>query len=166
MALHEQDREDLMREATALYPRAVFQLKHLEEPLFWGEKKNGHFSFYFGSDPVYQFDQNAFLRRAFINGQLYRTQGNTLARLTKSHNSEESVLLRYDLTESELTACLQTMTQRFQELDLVWQDLQKVQMVQTLAECSDSELHILIHNQIRQILQHSEQLAPRIRGKR
>lgn len=166
MALHEQDREDLMREATALFPRAEFQVEYLKDPLFWGQKKNGHFSFYFGSDPVYQFDQNAFLRRAFLDGQLYRTQGSTLARLTRVRNASESVLQRYDLTETELKACLHTMSQRFQQLDLVWQDPQKVQLVQSLAECSDSELHNLIHDQIRRVVQHSDQLAPRIRGKR
>ncbi|MCA9005499.1 MAG: hypothetical protein KDA70_09530 [Planctomycetaceae bacterium] len=166
MALHEQDREDLMREATALFPRAEFQVEQEHEPLFWGQKKNGHFSFYFGSDPVYQFDQNAFLRRAYLNGQLYRTQGSTLARLTRLHNSTESVLQRYDLTETELTACLQVMAQRFQQLELIWQDPEKVKLVQSLAECSDLELHNLIHDQIRQVVQHSDQVAPRIRGKR
>ncbi|QDT92710.1 hypothetical protein [Gimesia algae] len=166
MALHEQDREDLMREATALFPRAEFQVELPEAPLFWGQKKNGHFAFYFGSDPVYQFDQNAELRRAFIDGKIYRTQGSTLARLTRVHNSAESILQRYDLTETELKACLQAMTQRFQQLDLVWLDPQKVQMVQSLAECSDLDLRNLIHKQIRQVLQHSQQLAPRIRGKR
>lgn len=166
MALHEQDREDLMREATALFPRAEFQVEHQEDPLFWGQKQNGHFSFYFGSDPVYQFDQNGFLRRAFIDGQLYRTQGSTLARLTRVQDSAESVLQRYDLTETELAACLQKMGQRFLQLDLVWQDSQKVQIQQSLADCSELELHDLIHNQISQVLQHAEQLAPRIRGKR
>ncbi|WP_339683752.1 hypothetical protein [Gimesia maris] len=166
MALHEQDREDLMREATALFPRAEFQVEQVNERLFWGQKKNGHFSFYFGSDPVYQFDQNAFLRRAFINGTLYRTQGNTLARLTRVHNSTESVLQRYDLTETELATCLQAMTQHFQELELVWLDPQKIQMIQSLADCSDLELQHQIYKQIRLVLQHSERLAPRIRGKR
>lgn len=166
MARNEQDREDLMREATAFFPRAEMQVEHETAPVFWGQKKNGHFSFYFGGEPVYQFDQDGLLRRAFIDGHLYRTQKKTLARLTRERNSAETVLKRYDLTIKEVESLLQTMADRFQKLHSAFVKNQNVRLIQSLSDNSDSELQALIQNQIKQVLQNSDQLAPRIRGKR
>lgn len=166
MARNEQDREDLMREATAFFPRAEIQVEHEADPVFWGQKKNGHFSFYFGSDPVYQFDQNGLLRRAFIAGQLYRTQKNTLARLTRERNSTETVLKRDDLTITQVEVLLQTMVDRFQKLDPYFVNKQHVRFIRSLSDNSELELQNLIQDKIKQVLQNSHQLAPRIRGKR
>ncbi|MEQ9067261.1 MAG: hypothetical protein RLO18_11075, partial [Gimesia chilikensis] len=116
MALHEQDREDLMREAIALYPRAEFQVPQESEPVFWGQKRSGQYSFYFGGDPVYQFDEQGHLRRAYLDGHLYRTQGNTLARLTKVRTADSSILERYDLKQAELKDVLHRMADRFTRL--------------------------------------------------
>ena len=165
MALNEQDREDLMREATAFYPRAELQVEHELLPVFWGQKKNGQYSFYFGNDPVYQFDQNGLLRRAYVEGSLYRTQGNRLARLNRERTSNESLLKRYDLTETESAELLQEMSNRFQKLDFTFSNQNEIRLLRFLADCSRSELQELIQNQIKQVLQHSDQLAPRIRGK-
>ncbi|QDT44185.1 hypothetical protein Pan241w_42930 [Gimesia alba] len=166
MARNEQDREDLMREATALFPRAELQLAHEAFPLFWGQKQSGHFSFYFGSDPVYQFDQDGFLRRAYLEGALYRTQGNTLARLTRVRNSEESILNRYDLSITEVESLLQTMAERFRRLESTLLEDSGVQTIQTLPENAERELCDQIQAHVQLVLQHSDQLAPRIRGKR
>ncbi|MFH1302147.1 MAG: hypothetical protein ABIK07_13895 [Planctomycetota bacterium] len=166
MARNEQDREDLMREATAFFPRAEFQADHESFPVFWGQKKSGQYSFYFGGDPVYQFDQSGCLRRAFIDGQLYRTQGDTLARLTRERNSDETVLKRDDLTITELDSLLQTMENRFQKLDSAFDKQDDVRLLHVLCDGSESELRALIQAQMKLVLQHSKQLAPRIRGKR
>ncbi len=166
MALNEQDREDLMREATTFFPRAELQADHESLPVFWGQKKSGHFSFYFGGDPVYQFDQCACLRRAFIDGQLYRTQGDTLARLTRERTSAETVLNRDDLTITELASLLQTMENRFQKLESAFSKQDSVRVLRFLADSSESEVQALIQAQIKLVLQHSNQLAARIRGKR
>ncbi|WP_298861508.1 hypothetical protein [uncultured Gimesia sp.] len=166
MALNEQDREDLMREATAFYPRAELHVDHELLPVFWGQKKNGNFSFYFGSDPVYQFDQSGRLRRAYIDGYLYRTQGNTLARLSRERNSKESTLKRYDLTITESAGLLQAMSNRFLKLDSAFGKQHEIRFLQSVADCSQCELQELIQTQMKQILQHSDQLAPRIPGKR
>jgi hypothetical protein len=166
MALNEQDREDLMREATAFYPRAELQVDYELLPVFWGQKQNGSFSFYFGADPVYQFDQGGFLRRAYVNGSLYRTQGNTLARLNRERTSNESILKRYDLTKAESEALLQEMAHRFQKLDSAFSKHNEIRFLRFLADSSSCELQELIQNQIKQVLQYSDQLAPRIRGKR
>ncbi len=142
------------------------QVNHEVNPIFWGQKKNGHFSFYFGSDPVYQFDQNGLLRRAFINGDLYRTQGITLARLTRERVSSQTVLIRHDLTGIELESCLQTMKKRFEKLESTFKNSEDDIFIQSLSNSSPGELQELIHSQMKQILRQSDQLAPRIRGKR
>ena len=76
MARDEADREDLVKEAVAYVVRGEFTLPNWEQPVFIGFRANGNFSFYFGSEPVYQFDARGRLRRAFLNGKLYRQRGN------------------------------------------------------------------------------------------
>ena len=166
MALHEQDREDLMREAIALYPRAEFQVPLESEPVFWGQKRSGQFSFYFGGDPVYQFDEQGRLRRAYLNGHLYRTQGNTLARLTKVRTADSSTLERYDLTQGELDEVLKRMADRFTRLQSELGAPDQVQLNEFLADLSEEDLRTQIRAQIALVLQGATQLAPRIRGKR
>ncbi len=166
MALHEQDREDLMREAIALYPRAEFQVPQESEPVFWGQKRSGQYSFYFGGDPVYQFDQQGHLRRAYLDGHLYRTQGNTLARLTKVRTADSSTLERYDLTQAELEDILHRMADRFTRLQTAIEDPERFQLTEYLADSTDEELREQIQVQIALVLQGATQLAPRIRGKR
>lgn len=166
MARQEQDREDLMREATALYPRAELPVQTETEPVFWGQKKSGHFSFYFGGEPVYQFDQQGHLRRAYLEGHLYRTQGTTLARLQRIRTADSSTLQRYDLTEAELATVLQAMADRFQKLADALADPQKFQLAEFLADLPEKELLEQIRSQITLVIQGATQLAPRIRGKR
>lgn len=166
MARNEEDREDLMREAIALFPRAELQVSQEPVPLFWGVKKSGHFSFYFGSDPVYQFDEHGALRRAYLEGALYRTQGETLARLIRSRSAEESVLNRTDLTVMERNLILQTMKDRFEQLQSAFADTAGVEFTKSLPEEGNSELRDQILSHIQLVLQHADQLAPRIRGKR
>ncbi|QDT28929.1 hypothetical protein [Gimesia panareensis] len=166
MARQEQDREDLMREATALYPRAELQVQHEIEPVFWGQKRSGQFSFYFGGDPVYQFDVQGHLRRAYLDGQLYRTQGATLARLKRTRTADSSTLERYDLTEAERAAVLNGMSDRFAKLLGQLEDPQAFQLTAFLADATEQELLVQIRAHINLVLQGATKLAPRIRGKR
>ncbi|QGQ25438.1 hypothetical protein F1728_23330 [Gimesia benthica] len=166
MALHEQDREDLMREAIALFPRAEFQVPRESEPVFWGQKRSGQFSFYLGGDPVYQFDEEGHLRRAYLDGHLYRTQGNTLARLTKVRTADSSTLERYDLTQAELEDVLDRMADRFTRLQTELEAPDRFQLTEYLTDSTEEELREQIQAQIALVLQGATQLAPRIRGKR
>jgi hypothetical protein len=102
MAGNESDREDLLREAVALVPRAELHVYGLPELLTAGYRSSGMLSLYFGQDPVYQFDTAGRLRRAFENGLLYRTAAPTLARLRRVRSENEVALLRYDLNPHEL----------------------------------------------------------------
>ncbi|NQV28579.1 MAG: hypothetical protein HQ518_29855 [Rhodopirellula sp.] len=116
MARNESDREDLIREATALRNRVEWQIPGEAEPVFAGIRSNGSLSVYFGPDPVYQFSTAGSLRRAYAGGFLYRTQGSTLARLKRNRSTETTTLLRNDLNADELEAFLATMDDRLMRL--------------------------------------------------
>ena len=83
MAREESDREDMLREAVALTRRAEVQFRENEEPVFLGFKRDGGLSIYLTVDRVYQFNASGELRRAYRDGFLYRTQGDTLAELQR-----------------------------------------------------------------------------------
>jgi len=116
MARHEEDREDLLAEATALVPRAELRLPGEESLLVVGWRREGRRSLYFGPDRVYHFDAAGRLRKAYVEGYLFRSQGTTLARLLRNRTSTETQLLRHDLDAGELTEFLATMRAHLQNL--------------------------------------------------
>ena len=116
MARHEFDREDLMTEATALRQRIELVLDGECEPIVAGVRSNGDVSIYFGADPVYHFDNVGGLRRAFVGGLLYRSQGDTLARLSRTRTPQAVELTRHDLEPTELEQFLSGMEARLGDL--------------------------------------------------
>lgn len=116
MARHELDREDLMREATAYARRCLVRTEGSQTPLFVGFRGNGGMSLYFGDDPVYQFDGDGRLRRAFVDGRPLRSQGSTLAQLTRRRGERVSELLRHDLSRDELESFRRELCRRLRTL--------------------------------------------------
>ena len=116
MARDEADREDLMAEATALRERVELELPGQAGPVVAGFRENGACSIYFGPDPVFHYDDGGGLRRAFVAGDLYRSQGRTLARLTRTRTGSAVHLVRHDLGSSELARFLADMRDRLQRL--------------------------------------------------
>src|SRR5260370_39735250 len=116
MARQESDREDLMAEATALSERVELEVPGEGEHIVAGCRDDGRWSIYFGSDPVYHFDGNGGLRRAFVAGDLYRSQARTLARLTRTRTDGEVHLVRHDLDVVELERLLSEMGERLDRL--------------------------------------------------
>jgi hypothetical protein len=102
MARNEQDREDLIAEATAMVTRAELQCASYPELVTVGFWKNGRFSIYFDQDPVYQFAADGKLRRAFVGGQLYRSQPPIMVRLNRTRSATETTLVRDELNEDEV----------------------------------------------------------------
>jgi len=102
MARQEADREDLWAEAVALTSRAELLIAGRAEPVLVGSRANGWWSVYFGQDVMLQFTVAGALRRAYRQGDLFRTQGLTLARLQRQRTADETVLLRHDLDPIEL----------------------------------------------------------------
>ena len=105
----EADREDLLAEAVNLRERTELQVPGFDHPVTIGCNDLGHWSFYFGAEPMYRFDAQGRLRRAVRDGKLYRTQGTTLAELTRVRFEHETQLQRRDLSLSEVDAFLATV---------------------------------------------------------
>jgi hypothetical protein len=116
MARHEADREDIMREALALRRRVAIAVPGYDEPFVCGVRSNGSWSFYLDPDRVYQVDKQLRLRRAFVEGFLYRTQGATLARMHRERSDTETKLVRKDLSTNELNSFLDDMRSHLQRL--------------------------------------------------
>ena len=66
MARNEEDREDLMAEATALAERVELTVPQESDFVTAGFRRTGHLSLYFGQDPAYHFDEEGRLRRAAV----------------------------------------------------------------------------------------------------
>ncbi len=163
MARQESDREDLMREATAFYRRVEFRCARERVPVFGGYRRTGAFSLYYGADPVYQFDPEGKLRRAYAEGQLFRTQGTTLARLTRCRTERETRLIRENLSAEELIQFYGKMKRRLQRtIESI--ESGTVEVVRQIP----TELDLLppITAFLHKVLSCESWLAPRIIGKR
>jgi hypothetical protein len=112
----EADREDLLAEAVNLRERIELRIPGHEEAVTIGCNDWGHWSFYFGAEPMYRFDAEGRLRRAVRGGKLYRTQGGTLAELTRVRLEQETQLQRRDLSPGEVEGFLVEVRSHLQQL--------------------------------------------------
>ncbi|MFI4873985.1 MAG: hypothetical protein ACIALR_01515, partial [Blastopirellula sp. JB062] len=101
MARTEEDREDLMREATALVRRGEYAVPQEVEPVTLGFRKGGALSLFFGQDPVYQFNDAGQFRRGYVDGQLYKADNHRLTRLSRQRETQRTVLVSTPLSEIE-----------------------------------------------------------------
>lgn len=116
MARNEQDREDLMREATGLSPRAEITASWLTEPLVFGFRKSGGLSLYFGADPVYQFNSDGQLRRAYVDGKLLKADQGKLVSITRDRNTQHVTLWSSELSTIETLQFLEKVQARCEPL--------------------------------------------------
>ena len=95
MAHQTHDREDLLRDARALAPRAMLHatLGGRQVELFVGFRGDS-LSLYFDSDPVYHFNDRGELRRAFVDGRLIKAEHGRLVSLERKRGDTETVLER------------------------------------------------------------------------
>ena len=163
MAREESDREDLMREATALRERLELNLPGEPHPLVLGRKRSGDVSLYFGPEPVYHFNAEGELRRAHADGFLYRSQGKTLARMERQRDETATLLVRHDLTAEELQTFFSTMIQRLSTLVSGW-DENQVEILRRVPE-NDFPLE-QFQSFLREVISHPYKLAPAVPGKR
>lgn len=129
MARDETDRENLLREATALIERielcatgsataptcATGFASAPEAPaenIIAGFRLGGALSIFFGADPVYQFNAAGELRRAYCDGLLYKASHGRLASLERLRTPHEVQLLRRDLSDEEQNAFIARMGDR------------------------------------------------------
>jgi len=116
MARSETDREDLLREATALVERVELRLTNRAEPIVIGFRRDGSASCFFGAESVYQFNAAGELRRAFVAGRLIKAEQGRLVGLTRHRTAGEVALLRVELTDAEQVALLEQARQELEEL--------------------------------------------------
>src|SRR5690606_4241518 len=97
MARQEQDREDLLKEATALVERVELAIDGMPEHVVVGFRADGCASFYFGPEPVWHFNTSQELRRAYVGGLLYKAEQGRLVSLQRNRTSGQVQLLRHEL---------------------------------------------------------------------
>ncbi len=105
-----------MEEAVAMRRRVEVQLPGRSDSIIAGFRDDGRLCLYFGADLVYQFDAEGRLRRAVMGGHLYRTQGSTLAQLTRFRTDAVTELRRRDLAVDELAGFFQEMRMHVRSL--------------------------------------------------
>lgn len=116
MARHEADREDLLREATALVDRVELRTNDEPEPVVVGFRRSGCGSVYFGAEPVYQFNSSGELRRAYLGGQLLKAETGRLVGLTRCRTANQVQLLRRAWDAESTTAFLLDARRRLERL--------------------------------------------------
>lgn len=116
MAGNESDREDLLREATALVERVELSVPGFAEPIVAGFRRDGSISFFLGAERVYQFNAAGELRRAFVDDLLYKAEAGRLVSLRRERSQGVTALLRRELDDAELTDFLSSMQRELRKL--------------------------------------------------
>ncbi len=116
MARNEQDREDLLREATALVERIEFELPGSDETIVVGFRRDGSASFFLGVDPVFQFNSGHQLRRAYVDGKLLKAERGGLVALERRRTASQVELLRTELDEAACAVVLENAQSRLRAI--------------------------------------------------
>lgn len=122
MARNEADREDLLREATALVQRGEFILSGYEEPVTIGFRRDGAGSIFLEFDPVYQFNAQGELRRGYLRGKLLKAQQGTLVEMTRVRSEKAVELHSRTLSSVETEQVLQQMQEALAQVKAALQD--------------------------------------------
>jgi hypothetical protein len=101
VAKHEHERENLLREATALVERAELEVAGYDEPVFVGFRQGGEASVFVGQGRAYHFNFAGELRRAYVHDVLYKSERGRLVALRRARADTEVSLVRHDLTDAE-----------------------------------------------------------------
>lgn len=108
MARDVHEREDLLRDATALSPRIQLRLKSSEpvKEIFAGFRAEGALSLYFDQEPVYHFNSRLQLRRAYVDDRLIKAQRGKLVSMQRREGPDRTELLSHELRpEAEEQFC-------------------------------------------------------------
>ncbi len=120
MARQEQDREDLLREAIALVERMEVETASEAQSVVVGFRRDGAASVYFGADPAYHFNTRDELRRAFVDGQLWKAEQRRLIAMHRERAAREVRLESREMAVEAQSAAVQTLRER---LRILHQDL-------------------------------------------
>lgn len=118
MAREESDREDLLRDASALIERIELAPANSDvgDHVVMGFRNDGAMSVYFGSDAAYHFNRKGQLRRAFCDGLLVKAENQRLVSMQRLRQGNEVTLLRHNMLDEEQSEFLFGMLKRLREL--------------------------------------------------
>jgi hypothetical protein len=111
------DGEDLLRESKALVPRVQLAVTVDGEvvPLLAGFRGES-LSLYFGPDPVYHFNAQGQLRRAFLDGRLVKADHGRLVSMERVHLGQVVELRSERLPNAQQDELLNTLVRRLQHV--------------------------------------------------
>jgi hypothetical protein len=116
MALEESDREDLLREATALVERAELTLPGKDEPWIVGFRRDGCGSLYAGQNTALHFNSAHELRRAYWQAQLIKAERGSLFVVERIRAAGRVTLKSTPLAHGELATFQRTVAKTLAEL--------------------------------------------------
>jgi hypothetical protein len=118
MAREESEREDLLREATALVERIELAPIGVDDgdQVVAGFRREGGLSIYFGSDSAFHFNSRGDLRRAFANGLLIKAEHGQLVSLDRRRQAGEVQLIRHTLSDIEQSQFLSDIERRLADV--------------------------------------------------
>ena len=105
-----------MREATALVVRAELSVPSFNEPVVIGFRRDGCGSIYVGADPVWHFNSDNQLRRAYRGGKLIKAERGRLVSLQRRRLESEVQLLRHRLDDRETEQLLEQTSRHVDQL--------------------------------------------------
>ena len=111
-------RENLLRDATALSPRAQLRVPTEDQSweVFVGFRKYQALSIYFGEDPVFHFNSSGQLRRAFVDDRLMKAEQGRLIELRSERSDSSVVLQRHELDDNQQRHFCDQLAQRLRVL--------------------------------------------------
>jgi len=164
MARHESDRDDLFIEAVGLVRKLEGRMAGRPAAVILGFRADGVLVVYFGAEPMFQFDPAGRVRRAFVDGCLYRCQGETLAAMSRSRSETETTLVRHDLSPVELVEFRERLRSRVEPLRAALVDGQFAALRRFPVD--DATLEAELAARLKAALTVEDWIAPMIRGKR
>jgi hypothetical protein len=117
MALEERDREDLLRDGRQMLVRGESLIAGT--PVVIGFRSQGQLSLYCGPDPVFQFNAERKLRRAYFQGRRFSAEENGFVELMRENRGGKVEFVRQPLdpaTQSIMLASLSDWLQRIREV--------------------------------------------------
>jgi hypothetical protein len=101
VARQEEEREDLLAQATAFVERIEFEVAGMAEPVVIGFRRDGSGSLYLGQQEAFHFNARHQFRRGFRDGRLIKAEKGRLVELQRERTTQAVLLIRHELDDAE-----------------------------------------------------------------
>jgi hypothetical protein len=122
MAREEHAKEDLLRQATGLAERAELVVPSFAEPIVVGFRDGQAASVYFGEEPVYHWNFQGQLRRAYLAGKLVKAEQGRLVSWRKQRDAGQVQMIREEFTTRQQTQFLEALDAKLNQLHSALRD--------------------------------------------